>query len=298
MGLVLSFILLFFVGDLALADSPVPIRELRPIEREFVDAAKEPIDAVREASLRIVLEKALFGTDEQAKSDVLKLLFSSVAWLDLTPYQDVLLRFSDRDSGNRGRELIGAGSFERAPRTERLLLFREAIERGLAHWGRNMSVGREAAMQMATLEGMHELRALIEIKYGVTDVDFQRRFPIEVARETMNLCEGGESRESALRQALGKLAALPDEALQRRVREEEAFRAALLRISFAACRRNPINGRAGEACGEMRKLQERQREAVRRARTRLATGGQPNGFTDRELELWVERLIVSLAPAQ
>jgi hypothetical protein len=138
--------------------------------------------------------------------------------LDPRPLREALIRFDELEGSDRGLGLVERIDLRHASRDQRARIYHRAISEGSAPAGRSFVLPRGLAMERAALEGMADLRPLI-----------QRFCPEEVPGDcgelrywlaSLELREGGLDQADADARAVKRIAALPATELWSKIKSD------------------------------------------------------------------------------
>ena len=262
----------------AVASEEPAERVLGPAVQAIQRAAivKEP--AEREQALREGIRAGLLSADPEVRREVFSYLCRmSDRWLDLRPYTDLLEQYAAvPGEGGRGLRLADDVELFRAPREERIELYRRAIVEGKVLLKRGTPLDRWNAVRGAAWQGLDELRPLIETYYPLTP-GLAADTPIEQLRLWLDLRAGAIDREDALRLASQRLAKLEDREFESRMDGDPIFKQTVLQNAQDACALNPFTGERNPACASLYEIAKKQKErhAQREAQARAAGAERP-----------------------
>jgi hypothetical protein len=232
---------------------------LTPEEKAVRDAASIRDPRRREDALRDAIRDGLLSADPAIRDRIFSYLSENTRWLDLKPYADVIEQFAKTDSLHRGLWLLDDNELAKAPRTERLVVYRAAIENGVTRLGRGRPLTRESAMAFAASEGMTEVEPLVAQFSPMVEARWKESFQFQTFPALFQLCGGAQDREDALRLASQRLAAMADKEVKAKMDDDSGFRGAVLQVARDVCAADPFSGnRRNPGCADMKGVIGRQ----------------------------------------
>jgi hypothetical protein len=271
---------------IAQADEPEMRPGLFPAQRAIRDAAMISEPAKRETELREAIRKGLLESDHETASLVFGYLSDASRWLDLRPFDDILMQFSKVDPVHRGAWLLDQAEVPRMPRDERLRVYAEAIVNGSVTLRHGWPMPRQTAIFLASDDGLAELKPLIEAHYGEMALEVQRATPLAEALVRLDLGAGASDREDAARLASERLAAMSDVEFRDRMDADAAFRTVVETLSSFVCRVDPFRARRNPGCASIKSVVRRQVQVVENAAHARALAAGTGLAAPQESEDW------------
>jgi hypothetical protein len=246
-----------------IALTPLPgsqggVASLTPAQQAVHDAASIQEPKEREEALRRSISEGLLSHDYATRDQVFAYLSNNSRWIDLRPYGEILLELSRVDDLHRGRWLLDDAELSRSRREERLAIYQEAIRRGEISLRNGSPLDRFGAIEAVALEGLTELRPLLDLHYRELPKELQARTPYDELVESMELRAGAADREDAVKLAAHRVSVMRDEEVKARMDREAGFQTAVLQLADEACVADPFSGQRNAGCADLRGVVRRQ----------------------------------------
>jgi len=257
------------------------------------DAASLGDPVVRETALREAIRKGLLESEPGVAHQVFSYLSRSDRWLDLRPFEDIIMEYSRIDPLHRGAGLLDEAELPRLPRDERLPVYSTAIIEGRATLRRGDILVRQTAMGLAACDGLEELKPLIEAHYMDEPEEVRQRLPLAELLIRLELGAGAVDREDAGRLASERLAAMKDQEFRDRMNTDEAFRKVVDQVASYVCAIDAFAPRRNPGCASVKDIVTRQmglEEMSLKASKAAATSTSPVHIDEAWHETWLGRM--------
>jgi hypothetical protein len=278
------------------ADGPGGIPALGPAAQAVNDAARISDPVAREAALRDAIRKGLLESSPAAANEVFGYLDDNIRWLDLRPYVDLLEEYHWL---GRGRGLADHVELFCAPRDERLRIYAAAIVEGSTKLKRGTPLLRQTAMSAAAIDGLAELKPLIETYYPEESAEVRQGLPLQELLVQLDLAAGGTDREDARRLASERLAAMKDADFRDRMNTDAAFQRVVTEVAAYICAVDPYRMRRNPGCTSIKAIVKRQLQMEKTteeaARATATTPAPPMQSYEEHRDSWLGRLQESSA---
>ncbi len=281
------------VLSLTHAESP-PGVEWSPQLQAIQDAGSLADADLRQAALKAALRKGLLESEPEAADLVFDYLTQNKRWLDLQPFEDIIMEYSKIDHLHRGGRLLDFAELLRAPKAERVRVYSAAIVEGSTTLERGDRIIRQVAMGLAADDGLDELKPLIEVYYPEESPDARRQNPLPELLIRLELGAGAVDREDAGRLASERLAAMKDGEFRDRMNTDEAFRKVVDQVASYVCAVDPFARRRNPGCASVKEIVRRQvqleEQALQANRAATATSTSPPQPDQEPGETWLVRM--------
>jgi hypothetical protein len=251
---------LFCSPRFSAGDIPDGLRPTMPATEAISGAARIADPEERLRTMRSAIREGLFAPNPLVRDGVFRYLSENTRWIDLRPYVDLLEEFGRVDHwANRGPSLADDVELFRAPRDERVRVYRTAILEGTAKLRRGTPLPRQVAIDLACFEGMAELKGEIETYYSETPTEYRQTTPRVVLMLRLELGAGAVDREEAARLACEHLAAMSDSDFREQMETNAAFSRVVQDVASYACAVDIIVPRRNPGCSAIKDVVARQR---------------------------------------
>lgn len=293
-------LLILGVAVVGLATEPGGVPGLLPQEEAIEDAARMTDPTAREAALRDALRKGLLESNPLVANEVFGYLAKTIRWLDLQPFEDILTDYGRIDPLHyRAASLLDEAGLFRAPRDERLRIYAAAIVGGKTTLKRGDTLLRQTALELAAIDGLAELKPLIETYYADESPEVRRLLPLRDLLVRLDLDAGAADREDAYRLASERLAAMNDGAFRDRMNTDEAFKKVVDGIASDVCAVDAFAPRRNPGCASIKDIVTRQlrleKTTEEATRTATATSVSPVQRYEERRDSWLGRMQESSA---
>lgn len=223
------------------------------VPTEIEHAAAIPDDDERIKALDSALQECLLGKDWDRRSAAIGWLSRNSRWLDLSLFENVLLRLDDTPPHDPGKSLLDKWELARSPKMHRLAVYREAIfssgdvVSGGVVYGRADRLMPFTAIEAATLDGIYELKEEILLGYGDLAPELKSYFPVERILIELELRQGAADREEAAFLAAKRLSMIEPAEFRERM-NDPIFRKSVLDIATYVCEPNPFTAELNAGC--------------------------------------------------
>ncbi len=245
-------------------------------------------------ALRSAIRKGLLESEPGAAHGVFVYLSWNKRWLDLRPFEDIIMEYSRIDPLHRGAGLLDEGELPRTSRDERLRVYSTAIVEGRATLRHGDVLVRQTAMGFAAFDGLEELKPLIEAHYMDEPEEVRQRLPLAELLIRLELGAGAVDREEAGRLASERLAAMKDGEFRDRMNTDEAFRKVVDRVASYVCAIDPFARRRNPGCASVKEIVRRQvqleEQALQANKAATATSTSPTQTDQDPSETWLGRM--------
>jgi len=274
-------------------------KAMGPATEAIEKAARVADPVARETALRQAIRKGLLESPPGIANEVFGYLSRNVRWLDLQPFEDIVMEFSKTDPTHRGIWLLDEAELLRTPKDERLRMYSAAIVEGTTTLRHGRPLPRQSAMLLAADDGLAELKPLIETYYPAEPADVRRDLPLPDLLIRLDLGAGATDREDAARLASERLVAMKDDEFRDRMDTDAAFRKVVEAISSYVCVPDPYLVRRNPGCASIKTIVKRQLELeAKAAQVRSLSAGaaaQPQTSVADRLGTWLGRMQESSA---
>lgn len=257
------------------------------------DAARIPDPAKREAALREAIRKGLLEKDPALANEVLGYLGRNSRWLDFRPFEDIINEYGRINPYSRNTGwFLDEAELVRMPRDERLRTYSAAIVDGKAALKRGTPMIRLTAIASAAIDGLAELKPLIEAHYAELSAEDQQAFPLKELLLWADLGTGAIDREDAARLASERLAAMKDDEFRDRMNTDPAFQTVVDKVSSYVCGVDPYLVRRNPGCASIKAIVGRQLvvdKATRQA-SEAATKTSTIRSDEEQMDSWLGRM--------
>jgi hypothetical protein len=220
----------------------------RKLRLEICAALSLESDAQQFQAIQIVLEGCRFEDAWSQKLAAFDYLSAIQRWLDLTPWNDVLMEVGDYGGGNLGRVLILRTTLFNSNREWRKAAYRNAIQAGTPKSPPGDGLQRLTAMRLAALDGIEDLLPEIQEQHGGLSTGEKRFVPLAWVEAHMELRKGAKNREEAAFLAVERVALMEDRVFLTRMEEDPAFRRAVIESARYVCEEDPFRGGYNAGC--------------------------------------------------
>jgi hypothetical protein len=267
---------------------PIPSQQLPtcPATDAIAVAASISDPQRHDIELRQAISVGLLESDRDTASLVFSYLSDASRWLDLRPFDDILMQFAEVSHSHSIAWLLDQAEVPRMPRDERLRVYAEAIVNGSVTLRHGWPMARQTAIRLASDDGLAELRPLIEAHYGEMAPEVQRATPLAEALVRLDLGAGASDREDAARLASERLAAMSDVEFRDRMDADAAFRTVVETLSSFVCRVDPFRARRNPGCASIKSVVKRQVQVVENAAHARALAAGTGLAAPQESEDW------------
>lgn len=268
------------------------VPDLTPAQKAIHDAASVRGPGQREEAVRQAIREGLSAEDKEVRNQVFSYLSQNTRWLDLRPFEKILLEFSRIDDTHRGQWLLDDAELTHASRAVRLDLFQRAIVSGEITLPHGRALPRDLAMSFAALQGLGELEPLVEQFANHIEERWKESFQFETFPALFRLGSGARDREDALRLSSLRLASMADKDVKAKMDSDAGFRGAVLQVARDVCVADPFSGRLNSGCADMKSVVGRQTALDRGTRKSEAESSVSGSGTpvNEQSETWLARL--------
>ena len=235
-------------GLMVEAYQPEIRRPLTPEEAEIEFAGGIADPEERRVALRRALEKGLLESDTNTRSDVYQYLHGASAWLDLSPYTDILIRLAAQTNRDSYMWLADRNRLHWMAREERSTIYRRAMEEGEVRLRFGLRFSRRMAAEAAAREGIDELLPEIQ-EYCSRQPSEDRLFsPCEDLILMSEFRGGGHEGKSAIYAAAERFSEVDDQRFWSLMNFDPSWNRVFLRTASSACAPDQLTGEVSEAC--------------------------------------------------
>jgi len=220
---------------------------------EIEHAAAITDEKERNAALDSALRECLLGEDLDQRSAAIGWLSRNSRWLDLSLFEDVLVRLDEVAPNDPGKSLLDSWELARSPKMHRLTVYREAIfssgdrVSGGVFYGRADRLMPFSAIAAATWDGIYELKEDILRGYVGLAPELKEWLPVERILIDLELRQGAADREEAAFLGAKRLAMIEPVEFRERM-DDPIFRESVLNIAKYVCEPNPFTGELNAGC--------------------------------------------------
>jgi len=190
-------------------------------------------------------------------------------WLDLRPFEDIITEFgrSNNPTSRNVGWFLDSVELGRMSRDERLRIYSAAIVEGRTTLQHGWPLLRQTAIGAAAIDGLAELKPLIEAHYPEESAEVRSAFPLPELLVRLELGAGASDREDANRLASERLAAMKDADFRDRMNTDAAFQKVVGDIAPTCAQSIPLPHVATRLC-----VDQGYRQATRAARQESSPG--------------------------
>jgi len=160
-------------------------------------------------------------------------------------------------------------------RDERLRIYSAAIVEGRTTLQHGWPLLRQTAIGAAAIDGLAELKPLIEAHYPEESAEVRSAFPLPELLVRLELGAGASDREDANRLASERLAAMKDADFRDRMNTDAAFQKVVGDIATYVCAVDTFAPRRNPGCASIKDIVKRQSSSTRKFARRAARRQPP-----------------------
>ena len=283
------------------ATSPVAEESLLPEQEAIDNAARLPDPVARESALREAIRKGLLETRPEVATEVLGYLGEHSRWLDVRPFEDIITEYgrSNNPTSRNVGWFLDSVELGRMSRDERLRIYSAAIVEGRTTLQHGWPLLRQTAIGAAAIDGLAELKPLIEAHYPEESAEVRSAFPLPELLVRLELGAGASDREDANRLASERLAAMKDADFRDRMNTDAAFQKVVGDIATYVCAVDTFAPRRNPGCASIKDIVKRQEQLDKKVRQASGTATTTSISTmqryEERIDSWLGRMEASSA---
>ncbi len=272
-----------------------------PGKQAIDDAATLSDPIARESALREAIRKGLLESKANVANEVLGYLGMNSRWLDLRPFEDIITEFgrSNNPTSRNVGWFLDSVELGRMSRDERLRIYSAAIVEGRTTLQHGWPLLRQTAIGAAAIDGLAELKPLIEAHYPEESAEVRSAFPLPELLVRLELGAGASDREDANRLASERLAAMKDADFRDRMNTDAAFQKVVGDIATYVCAVDTFAPRRNPGCASIKDIVKRQEQLDKKVRQASGTATTTSISTmqryEERIDSWLGRMEASSA---